>query len=84
MLNLFSRPDRLRDIAERFNLAHTQVLDNVLYARAYTSEHQYELLDLVAAKCHEESGVYKLLVKFTDTRILINTNTIIIEKHCFA
>jgi len=59
-----SRPDRLRDIADRFGLDESAVLDNVLYARAYTSEHQFELLDLVAGKCHEESGVYKLLVTF--------------------
>uniref|UniRef100_A0A7N6B0H2 Meiotic recombination protein n=1 Tax=Anabas testudineus TaxID=64144 RepID=A0A7N6B0H2_ANATE len=31
------RPDRLRDIADRFNVDHDAVLDNVLYARAYTS-----------------------------------------------
>lgn len=35
----------------------------MLYARAYTSEHQYELLDFVAAKFHEEAGVFKLLVR---------------------
>lgn len=38
------------------------MLDNVLYARAYTSEHQMELLDYAAAKFHEEMGVFKLLV----------------------
>jgi hypothetical protein len=43
------------------------VLDNVLYARAYTSEHQYELLDYVAAKFHEEAGVFKLLVSYKAT-----------------
>ncbi|KAM9028536.1 meiotic recombination protein DMC1/LIM15 homolog isoform 1-T1 [Ara ararauna] len=57
-----SRPDRLRDIADRFNLDHDAVLDNVLYARAYTSEHQMELLDYVAAKFHEEAGIFKLLI----------------------
>ncbi|KAL6094433.1 meiotic recombination protein DMC1/LIM15 homolog isoform X1 [Pungitius pungitius] len=56
------RPDRLRDIADRFNVDHGAVLDNVLYARAYTSEHQMELLDFVAAKFHEEGGVFKLLI----------------------
>ena len=35
----FSRPDRLRDIADRFNLDQEAVLDNVLYARAYTSKY---------------------------------------------
>ncbi|CAH2240861.1 jg27256 [Pararge aegeria aegeria] len=58
----FDRPDRLRPIADRFNLEQTAVLDNVLYARAYTSEHQAELLDFVAAKFHEEAGVFKLLI----------------------
>uniref|UniRef100_A0A8D0L7I1 Meiotic recombination protein n=1 Tax=Sphenodon punctatus TaxID=8508 RepID=A0A8D0L7I1_SPHPU len=56
------RPDRLRDIADRFNVDHDAVLDNVLYARAYTSEHQMELLDYVAAKFHEEGGIFKLLI----------------------
>lgn len=56
------RPDRLREIADRFNLDHSAMLDNVLYARAYTSEHQMELIDAVAAKFHEEPGVFKLLI----------------------
>ncbi|XP_035001170.1 meiotic recombination protein DMC1/LIM15 homolog isoform X2 [Hippoglossus stenolepis] len=56
------RPDRLKDIADRFSVDHDAVLDNVLYARAYTSEHQMELLDFVAAKFHEEGGVFKLLI----------------------
>ena len=34
---IISRPDRLREIADRFNLDHSAMLDNVLYARAYTS-----------------------------------------------
>ncbi|XP_073997467.1 meiotic recombination protein DMC1/LIM15 homolog isoform X1 [Rhodnius prolixus] len=56
------RPDRLRPIADRFNLDQDAVLDNILYARAYTSEQQYELLDYVAAKFHEEGGIFKLLI----------------------
>uniref|UniRef100_T1IRE9 Meiotic recombination protein DMC1/LIM15 homolog n=1 Tax=Strigamia maritima TaxID=126957 RepID=T1IRE9_STRMM len=56
------RPDRLRIISDRYNLDQEAMLDNVLYARAYTSEHQFELLDYVAAKFHEEAGVFKLLV----------------------
>ena len=54
------RPGRLRSIADRYNLDHTAMLDNVLYARAYTSEHQLELLDFAAAKCHEEPGIFKV------------------------
>lgn len=56
------RPDRLKSIADRFNLDHDAMLNNVVFVRAYTSEHQYELLDHVAAKFHEEAGVFKLLV----------------------
>lgn len=56
------RPDRLRPIADRYNLDQDAVLDNVLYTRAYTSEHQMELLDLVCAKMHEEAGIFKLLI----------------------
>ncbi|XP_018574270.1 meiotic recombination protein DMC1/LIM15 homolog [Anoplophora glabripennis] len=56
------RPERLRTIAERFNLDQTTVLENILYARAYNSEHQYELLNSVAAKFHEEAGIFKLLI----------------------
>ncbi|XP_072382487.1 meiotic recombination protein DMC1/LIM15 homolog [Diabrotica undecimpunctata] len=56
------RPERLRPIAERFNLDQTAVMENILYARAYNSEHQFEILNLVAAKFHEEGGIFKLLI----------------------
>ncbi|KAH7646334.1 meiotic recombination protein DMC1/LIM15 homolog [Dermatophagoides farinae] len=56
------RPNRLKQIAERFKMDVEAALENVLYIRAYTSEQQHEILDGVAAKFHEEIGVYKLLV----------------------
>ncbi|XP_064457152.1 meiotic recombination protein DMC1/LIM15 homolog [Ornithodoros turicata] len=56
------RPDRLREIADRFNLDHDAMLENILYSRAFTSEHQMDMLDQVAAKFHEEAGIYRLLV----------------------
>jgi len=56
------RPDRLRPIADRFNLDQDAVLENVLYTRVYTSEQQFEMLDLVCAKLHEEAGIFKLLI----------------------
>ncbi|KAG8182757.1 hypothetical protein JTE90_023395 [Oedothorax gibbosus] len=56
------RPDRLKTIADRFNLDREAVLSNVLYVRAFTSEHQMEILDLVASKFYEEGNVYKLLI----------------------
>ncbi|KAF5304049.1 hypothetical protein FQA39_LY01834 [Lamprigera yunnana] len=56
------RPDRLRSIADRFNLDQTAVLDNILYARAYNSEHQHDLINKAAARLHEEAGVFKLII----------------------
>lgn len=38
-----SRPDRLREIADRFNLDQNAMLDNVLYCRAYTSMFKHVL-----------------------------------------
>ena len=34
------RPERILDIAQRFNLDGPAVLDNILWARAYTYEQQ--------------------------------------------
>ncbi|PVV05375.1 hypothetical protein BB560_000097 [Smittium megazygosporum] len=56
------RPDRIRAIAERYGLDHTIVLENIIYARAYNSEHQLDLLTDLAARFAEENGVYRLLV----------------------
>jgi hypothetical protein len=44
-----------------------RAFDSLLYLITHytcniTGEHQYELLDYVAAKFYEESGVFKLLV----------------------
>jgi len=57
-----SRPDRLRQIAERFNIDAEAVLENVIFTRCYNSDSQMDLLSLLAAKFHEESGVYRVLV----------------------
>jgi meiotic recombination protein DMC1 len=56
------RPDRLREIATRFGLDPEEALDNVVYARAFNSEHQMDLITLIAAKMAEEPGKYRLLV----------------------
>ncbi|KAK1296584.1 hypothetical protein QJS10_CPB15g01878 [Acorus calamus] len=56
----FSRPDRIVPIAERFGMDAGAVLDNIIYARAYTYEHQYNLLLGLAAKMSEEP--FRLLV----------------------
>ncbi|KAI5152303.1 meiotic recombination protein DMC1 [Enteropsectra breve] len=56
------RPERLRDIALRFGLEPEEALENVLVARAYNTEHQFELLDKLAVKFAEENGRFKILV----------------------
>ncbi|GJN28874.1 hypothetical protein PR202_gb17046 [Eleusine coracana subsp. coracana] len=50
----FRRPERIVPIAERFGMDANAVLDNIIYARAYTYEHQYNLLLGLAAKMAEE------------------------------
>ena len=39
------RPERFQQIAERYeSLDHTNVMDQISYARAYTTDHQTKLL----------------------------------------
>ncbi|KAK2408099.1 DNA repair (Rad51) family protein [Trifolium repens] len=45
-----SQPDRVVPIAERFGMDPGVVLGNIIYACAYTYEHQYNLLLGLAAK----------------------------------
>ncbi|GJM88027.1 hypothetical protein PR202_ga04044 [Eleusine coracana subsp. coracana] len=56
----FRRPERIVPIAERFGMDANAVLDNIIYARAYTYEHQYNLLLGLAAKMAEEP--FRLLI----------------------
>lgn len=44
------RPERIAEICSRFEVSAEDVLDNILVARAYTSEMQIELLQHVAAR----------------------------------
>lgn len=44
------RPERVAEICSRFNVNCDDVLENVLWARAFTTEHQVELLDHVSAR----------------------------------
>ncbi|KAL6565089.1 Meiotic recombination protein dmc1 [Orobanche minor] len=48
------RPDRIIPIAERYGIDPGAVLDNIMYARAYTYKHQYNLLLGLATKMDEE------------------------------
>ncbi|GLT78611.1 hypothetical protein SLA2020_501400 [Shorea laevis] len=54
------RPDRIVPIAERFGMDPGAALDNIIYAREYTYEHQYNLLLGLAAKMAEEP--FRLLI----------------------
>ena len=56
------RPDRIRPIAERFNLDPNIVLGNLVYARAHNHEHQLELINLAAGQFHQEPGVFRVLI----------------------
>ncbi|VAI15657.1 unnamed protein product [Triticum turgidum subsp. durum] len=60
MVGTGSRPERIVPIAERFGMDANAVLDNIIYARAYTYEHQYNLLLGLAAKMAEEP--FRLLI----------------------
>lgn len=54
------RPEKICKIAERFGLNGEDVLDNIIYARAFTHEHLYQLLAMTAVKMCEEP--FSLLV----------------------
>ncbi|KAK9729100.1 Meiotic recombination protein dmc1 [Basidiobolus ranarum] len=56
------RPDRIKAIAERFSIDPETVLDNVIFARAYNSEHQMDLITELTARFAEERGVFRILV----------------------
>jgi meiotic recombination protein DMC1 len=48
------RPDRICQIASKYNLNPETILSNITYARAYTVEHQFQLLTYLAAKMIED------------------------------
>lgn len=54
------RPERIRQIAERFGVDADMALENIMYARALNSEHQLELLNTLSKEF--AGGEYKLLV----------------------
>ena len=56
------RPDRIKAIAERFGLDPEEAAENVIFARAYNSEHQMDLITYLAARFAEEKGIYRVLI----------------------
>ena len=55
------RPERIQQIATRFDLDPAECLDNIIYARAQNSEHQMELLNDVCVRLCEDRQ-FKLVV----------------------
>lgn len=54
------RPERVLAVAERFKLNASEVLDNIAYARAYTTDHQTQLLFTAAGMMAESR--YSLII----------------------
>jgi meiotic recombination protein DMC1 len=52
--------DRIAPIAERYGLTAENVLDNIVFARAFTHEHQMQLIMEITAKMVEEP--YRVLI----------------------
>lgn len=59
---IYSRPQRIIEIADRYGLNGEEVLDNILLARAYTHEQQMDIITAAAAKIVEDESPYHLLV----------------------
>ncbi|KAL1708333.1 Rad51-domain-containing protein, partial [Schizophyllum commune] len=56
------RPDRIKSIAERFGVDGSMALENILYARAFNSEHQMELINECSSRFAEDKD-FRLLVR---------------------
>ncbi|MCJ1246944.1 Meiotic recombination protein dmc1 [Trapelia coarctata] len=54
------RPERIAQIAERFEMDPNEVQENILYARALNSEHQLELLNTLSQSF--ATNEYRLLI----------------------
>lgn len=61
---MYSRPDRLRQIAERFEVDPDNVLENVIFSRCFNSDTQMDMITFLAARFHEEGGIYRVLVRY--------------------
>lgn len=68
-INCTSRPERIGPIAERYGLNHDEVLENIIVGRAFTHEHQNDLITAIAAKMVEER--FALLVHMRQFRLTV-------------
>ncbi|KAF8271875.1 Rad51-domain-containing protein, partial [Lactarius quietus] len=55
------RPDRIKSIADRFGVNGDMALENILYARAYNSEHQMELINECSQRFAEDKD-FRLII----------------------
>ncbi|KIY51260.1 meiotic recombination protein dmc1, partial [Fistulina hepatica ATCC 64428] len=56
------RPDRIKSIADRFGVDGNMALENILYARAFNSEHQMELINECSLRFAEDKDFRLLIV----------------------
>ncbi|KAJ7246311.1 Rad51-domain-containing protein [Mycena haematopus] len=56
------RPDRIKSIADRFGVDGQMALENILYARAFNSEHQMELINECSLRFAEDKDFRLLIV----------------------
>ncbi|KAH8998090.1 Rad51-domain-containing protein, partial [Lactarius akahatsu] len=56
------RPDRIKSIADRFGVNGDMALENILYARAYNSEHQMELINECSQRFAEDKDFRLIIV----------------------
>jgi len=56
------RPDRIRSVADRYGVNGDMALENILYARAFNSEHQMELINECSQRFAEDKD-FRLLVR---------------------
>lgn len=56
------RPERIKEIAESYGLNADDVLENIITARVFTSDHQCAILSQVVSTITEEASPYRLLI----------------------
>jgi len=56
------RPDRIKAIADRFGVNGDMALENILYARAFNSEHQMELINECSSRFAEDKDFRLMIV----------------------
>lgn len=77
------RPERLKAIAEKFQLDPIATLENVAVARAHNSEHQMELLKVAAAIMAQGKPVCTIRKRSIQFSIADNNNLLLFLAVCY-